>query len=158
MSILEQQIVDTWNIHHRIMLVAIENIPDEAFKASLSTRGGRDIARQFAHVNNVRTMWLETYAKKNKIELITFDTDISPSKNDLLRAFRASGEALASFIEQAIQNDGKVTSFKRGIVPMIGYMISHESHHLGHAILTMKQSGIKIPEQLKWGIWDWNKI
>lgn len=158
MTPVEQQIVDTWNIHHRSMLLAIEHIPDDALRASLSTRKGRDIARQLAHVNTVRTGWLESYAKKNKIELLTFEPTVSPTKSDLLKAFRLSGEAMAPFIEQAIQNDGKVAGFKRGIVPMVGYLISHESHHLGHAILTMKQSGFTMPEPLKWGIWDWNKI
>jgi len=36
--------------------------------------------------------------------------------------------------------------------------ISHEAHHRGGILLTMKQCGIKIPDTLKWGIWEWNKI
>jgi uncharacterized damage-inducible protein DinB len=158
MSTVEQQIVETWNIHQRIMLFALENLPDEALKATLSTRGGRDIGKQFAHVHNTRLGWLESFAKKHKIELTAFSSEVSPSRSGLLKALRASGEAMASFIELCVQNDGKAPGFKRGIVPMLGYLISHESHHLGHAILTMKQSGIRIPEPLKWGIWEWNKI
>lgn len=51
---MEEQILETWRIHQRITLMLIENIPDEALGATLSTRGGRDIARQLAHVHMVR--------------------------------------------------------------------------------------------------------
>jgi uncharacterized damage-inducible protein DinB len=158
MTQLEEQIVETWEIHNRIMLLAIENIPEDALKATLSTRGGRDVAHQLAHVNNVRSSWVESFAKKSNLTLIVFDKDENVLKQNLLEAFRLSGQALSDYIKHAVANGGKATGFKRGIVPMLGYLISHESHHLGHAILTMKQAGFKTPEALKWDIWDWNKI
>lgn len=65
---------------------------------------------------------------------------------------------MEKYIEQALQKGGKVKRFQGGVVAMIGYYISHEAHHRGNIFLTMKQSGFKVPEPLKWGIWDWNKI
>ena len=158
MTPIEAQVLDTWNIHHRITQLLIGSISDEALKATLSTRGGRDLGRQLAHVNNVRCAWIESFAKKTGIALTVFDTDESPSQKKLFAAFNRSGEAMAKFIEHALANGGEVKGFKRGIVPMIGYLISHEAHHRGHALLTMKQAGFKIADPLKWGIWDWAKI
>jgi hypothetical protein len=43
-------------------------------------------------------------------------------------------------------------------VVMIGYYISHEAHHRGHALLTAKTQGIPLPDSLKWGVWEWNKL
>ena len=158
MSTLSEQILDTWHIHQRTMLYLIEHLPDDALKATLSTRGGRDIARQLAHVHNVRAARLEPFAKKQSLPLAQFDKDESPNKERLLEAFFQSGAAMEKYIAQALQQDGKVSNFQRGLVPMIGYYISHEAHHRGHLLLTMKQSGFKIPDELKWGIWGWNQI
>lgn len=158
MSPLESQIIETWKIHNRICLFLIENLPDEAFSATLNKRGGRDIARQLAHVYNVRAARLESFGKKIKTPLKPFAPDISPSKAELLEAFEQSGILMGKYIEYCLSNGGQVSNFRRGVVPMIGYYISHEAHHRGGILLTMKQCGIKIPDSLKWGIWDWNKI
>ncbi len=158
MTELEAQILETWRIHQRSTILLIENISDEALKASLSTRGGRDVARQLAHVHNVRVWRLEAFAKKIGAKLAEFAKGESPGKKALLEAFAQSGEVMDKYIRQAIENGGAVSNFKRGVAPMVGYYISHESHHRGHILLTMKQSGHKVPDALKWNIWEWNKI
>lgn len=158
MNNTEQQILETWQIHNRAMIYFIENLPAEALSATLSTRGGRDIGRQLAHLNNVRYKRLTAVARRSNLVLTEFDPEVSPSKKALLTAFRQSGEAMEEHIRAGIANEGKSSNFKRGVVPMIGYYISHESHHRGHAVLTMKQSGITIPDKLRVHIWEWNKI
>lgn len=78
-----RQIIETWRIHNRINLFMIKNIPDEALKATLSTRGGsppRRIARQLVHVHNVRIWRLTPFAKKIKSKLTEFDPEVSPEK------------------------------------------------------------------------------
>ena len=40
---------------------------------------------------------------------------------------------------------------------MLGYFIAHESHHRGSILLTLKQCGEKIPDAVKWGLWEWGK-
>jgi uncharacterized damage-inducible protein DinB len=158
MTELESQILETWQIHQRSTIFLIENISDEALKATLSSRGGRDVARQLAHMHNVRVWRLEAFAKKIAARLAEFDKGRSPSKKKLLEAYAKSGEVMEKFIRQAIENGGAISNFKRGVAPMIGYYISHEAHHRGHILLTMKQSGHKLPDALKWNIWEWNKI
>lgn len=155
---MKDQIIETWNIHNRTMLFFIANMPDAAFSATLSKRGGRDIARQLAHVISVRINRLESWMKKTGLYIAEFDKDYSPSREELITAFENSGKLMESYISHAIEQDGVVSNFKRGVVPMLGYYITHEAHHKGHALLTMKECGIRIPDALKWGIWEWNKI
>ncbi|MCX6641130.1 MAG: hypothetical protein NTW14_11755 [bacterium] len=158
MSTLSSQILETWRIHQRITLLFLENVPEEGFKATLSQRGGRDVARQMAHVHNVRVVRLTSFSKKIGNPVKEFAADYSPTKTELLEAFRQTGEVMEKYIEKCIENDGVVPNFQRGVVPMIGYYISHEDHHRGHALLTMKQCGVKLPDALKMSIWEWNKI
>jgi uncharacterized damage-inducible protein DinB len=158
MTTLELQLIEAWQIHNRITLFMIEQIPDEALNATLSKRGGRDIARQLAHVQNVRFWRLDSFRKKSGMKLIEFEKDESPNKEKLLEAFKQSGMVMEKYIEHCLANGGAVSNFKRGVIPMVGYYISHEAHHRGGILLTMKQSGFPLPESLRFGIWDWNKI
>ncbi|OGC96159.1 MAG: hypothetical protein A2W25_07075 [candidate division Zixibacteria bacterium RBG_16_53_22] len=139
-------------------MFAIENIPDNALDATLSTRGGRDIARQFAHMHMVRVWRLEATSKKLATGLERFEKGKSPDKKKLLKALEHSGEAVQRLSQGYIENAGKVANFKRGVIPTLAYLISHEAHHRGSILLTMKQSGFRLPDSLKWGIWDWNKF
>ena len=157
MNELEQQILETWRIHQRITLFMIENIPDEALHVTLSKRGGRDISRQLAHMHNVRVARMSSFAKKSGLELTEFDKKASPERAELVAAFQQSGELMERYLALGVENMGAVSNFKRGVVPMLGYYISHEAHHRGNILLTMKQSGIRLPDALKWDIWDWNK-
>lgn len=158
MTETENQILETWNINNRVNLYMIKNIPDEALKSTLSKHGGRDIAGQFAHLHMTRIWRLESFSKKMKINFITFEKKESPDRRKLTKALSQSGEIMKKYLEHAINNRGEVSNFKKGVVGMLGYYISHEAHHRGIILQTIKQKGFKLTENLKWGIWEWNKL
>jgi uncharacterized damage-inducible protein DinB len=37
-------------------------------------------------------------------------------------------------------------------------LISHDAHHRGHIMLTLKQAKVKRPDYLRFGLWEWNKV
>ena len=53
----ETQILETWEIHNRINLYLLEATEAPAL-ISLSASKGRTVGEQFAHIHNVRLMWL----------------------------------------------------------------------------------------------------
>jgi uncharacterized damage-inducible protein DinB len=149
-------LVETWRINHRVTLKLLDGLPAGSLEATLSARGGRDIARQLAHVHEVRTTWLR---KADIPQGIThFAKGESPSKRQLEKALQESADAVERLIRRACADGGRVGGFKRGVVALLGYLIAHESHHRGSILITAKQTGHALSEDLRWGIWAWDKI
>jgi uncharacterized damage-inducible protein DinB len=154
-----EQLVEAWQINHRVTLKLLDALSDDALKATLSTRGGRDVARQLAHVHEVRAVHAEVTSRTNRdAKLPHFAKGQSPTKKQLMTAFEVSAQGIETSIREGWANGGKVPGFKRGVIPMVGYLIAHESHHRGSILLTLKQTGHKLNDKLKWGLWDWNKL
>ena len=154
-----EQLSEAWQINQRVTLKLLKALSDEALHATLSTRGGRDVARQLAHVHEVRVGWAEKTSKTNRdAKLPHFAKGESPSKKQLAAALDASAKGIETTIRESWAKGGNVTGFKRGLIPVISYLIAHESHHRGSIMLTLKQTGHKLSDDLKWGLWDWNKL
>ena len=127
---MEAQIVETWAIHNRINLYLLDAIPDNALGASLPTKS-RTVHDLFAHIHNVRLMWLKSAAPALLEGLNKLETKIVGDKSDLRTALESSGRAIESLLHQAMADGGKVKGFKPHAVAFLGYLISHESHHRG---------------------------
>jgi uncharacterized damage-inducible protein DinB len=154
-----EELVESWQINHRVTLRLLNAMSDEALHATLSVRGGRNVARQLAHVHEVRLTWAEMTSKANRSgKLPHFAKGETPGKQDLKKALDASAKAVETTIRESWANGGKTTSFKRGLMPLVGYLIAHESHHRGSILLTLKQSGHKLSDEMRWGLWDWANI
>jgi len=156
-SPMKHQLMEAWEINNRMNLLFIDSINDEAMQKTLSTRGGRTIYQQFLHVHNVRLGWIEIAAKDIFSKYKLLDKDAPYDKKRLHKSFDESRKAVEELIERSWNEGGKVKGFKKGLIPMIAYFLAHEGHHRGHAMLTLKHTGVKLPDTLKWGLWEWNK-
>ena len=154
---MKDQLLDAWQIHNKMNLLLIDNISESGMQKTLSTRGGRTISLQFVHMHNVRMGWLEICAKDifKKYKMLGKEAPIT--NKELRKAFEDSAKGIEELFSRSWDDGGKVKNFKKGVIPMLGYFISHESHHRGSILLTLKQCGEKIPDAVKWGLWEWGK-
>ncbi len=144
-------ITETWLIHNRINLYLLDAIQEAYLNDALSSKG-RNVGEQFAHINNVRLMWL----KAANIALLEGLVKIEKgdiTKESLSAALTKSALAIENLFEQAI--DGKIKGFKPHSTAFLGYLISHESHHRGQIMLALKQSGHPVDQKTQYGIWEW---
>jgi uncharacterized damage-inducible protein DinB len=152
------QILEAWRINNRVSLRLIEKISDAGMRCTLSRRGGRDVARQFAHMHNNRIWHLEKRAKALSKGARLFETSDEPDRATLVAAFRDSSARIEEFIRLASEGKPGVRTFKRGLVPYVAYFVAHESHHRGSILLTLKQCGHPVDRETAYGIWDWDRV
>jgi uncharacterized damage-inducible protein DinB len=151
-----EQLVESWYVNHRVTLKVIDGLPAEAMKATLSERGGRDIARQLAHLHEVRVAWMRRPDMPNGMP--HFEKGESPPKAKLRKYLDESAAGIERLLRRGCANGGEIGGFKRGVVVLLGYLIAHEAHHRGSILLTAKKSGFPLSEDLRWGLWSWDKI
>ena len=154
---MKEQLLDAWRINNRMNLLLMDNITDTGMQKTVSIRGGRTVYLQLAHVHNVRIGWLEVCAKDIFGKYKKIDKEADYNRTMLRKSFEDSAVGLGELFERSWDEGGKIKSFKKGLIPMLGYFISHESHHRGNILLTLKHCGEKIPDSLKWGLWEWGK-
>ncbi len=150
---MKEQILETWDIHNRINLYLLEAVEPTAL-ACVSASKGRNVAEQFAHMHNVRLMWLQQAGPELAGDLSKIEKGEAQDKGALRESLTSSGRAIRSLLDKGIEA-GKVKGFKPHAIAFLGYLISHESHHRGQIILTLKQSGHPLDKKVGFGIWEW---
>ena len=154
---MKEQLMEAWHTHNKMNYLLIDNTSDAGMQKSLSTRGGRTVYLQWVHIHIVRMQWLEICAKDIFKKYKVLDKDASFDKKALKKYLEDSARGVEELLARSWDDGGKVKGFKKGVIPMLSYFISHESHHRGNILLTLKQSGEKIPDAVKWGLWEWGK-
>ncbi len=155
---MREELLEAWRTNNRINLFLIDKISVAGMRCSLSKRGGRDVARQFAHMHDVRVWHLEKRARDLAEGLEKFASKVTPTKTQLRKALSASGEAVESFLEGVLAGEPKRRGFKKGIFTTLGYFVAHESHHRGNILLTLKECGHNIDKAAQYAIWGWDQM
>lgn len=145
------ELIETWQINSRIVLYLLENVENEWLNDVTASKG-RTAGEQFAHLHNVRLMWLKSAAPELLEDLEKLEKGNNLSKEILAESLTKSAEAIAKMIETS---GGKIKGFKPHATAFVGYIISHESHHRGQIMLSLKQSGRKMSKSVNFGLWEW---
>jgi hypothetical protein len=155
---LIDELVEAWCTHNRINLFLLERISDEGLACSSGPRGGGRVWKQFAHMHTIRAYKLENWHKPLSLGLLKYGGEDVVPREELIAAFQQSGEAVERFFRLAAAGETKKRGFKKGLMTSLAYLVSHESHHRGNILLTLKLCGHRVPQADSYAIWDWDRM
>ncbi|HTF31728.1 MAG TPA: DinB family protein [Flavitalea sp.] len=147
-----KEIIETWEINNRINLYLLESVKDEHL-SSVAASKGRTVGEQFAHIHNVRLMWLKAAMPDllNNVEKIENN---AINKRFIAEQLSKSSKVISQLFEKSLA-EGKLKGFKPHPAAFLGYIISHESHHRGQIVLSLKQSNHPVDKKILFGLWEW---
>ena len=150
---MEEQLLETWNIHNRINFYLLAALAPEVLGV-VSPLKGRTVFQLFAHMHNVRLLWLKSAAPEllEGLEKLEGNTG---APEQIQAALQASGLAVEALLRNSFAAGGRVKGFKPHAVGFLGYLISHESHHRGQMTLTLKSLGCPLDNKTDFGMWEW---
>lgn len=155
---MQQELTEAWRTNNRINLLLIDRITPEGMQATLSKRGGRGVAGEFAHIHNNRVAHVEKRAKDLAKGLRKFPTGAVPTKAELKKALNASAEAIEELLVGVLENRPKRRGFRKGLFTTLSYFVAHEAHHRGRILLTLKVSGNTLDKKTQMAIWGWDQL
>jgi uncharacterized damage-inducible protein DinB len=145
---LLEQILQAWRVNSSINVKLVRGIPQKGFDAIPSGSRGRTVARQLTHMHKVHVGWLRYNGVKLGGHLKPFDRNATPTRAQLVSAFRASGRAVEAFVRERLLADGRVGFFQGKPIRWMCYLIAHDSHHRGQIALALKQNGMRLPQNV----------
>src|SRR5689334_8178635 len=155
------ELLEAWGVHSRLLAFLLDNITPDALTGEPVGMKGRSVGEIFAHVHNNRLAWLEGLMPKliegvAKIPVKSKEDKAMLSKEKLAEGLEASGAAMASLLQTAAEK-GKVPSYKRNPATFYSYIVAHEWYHVGEICMTLTQSGHRLPDEVLYGLWEWDK-
>jgi uncharacterized damage-inducible protein DinB len=149
-----EQLLETWQINNRINLYLLEAVAPENLGSTLVSKG-RGAGEQFAHIHNVRLMWIKASLPEALEKSAKIEKENALDKALLQKSLEESGEMIAELLARAVEENGRVKGFKPHVTAFLAYLTSHEAHHRSQIIIALKQSGNPLDKKILFGIWEW---
>ena len=79
-----QSLIETWEINQKMNELLVNAVDEKNF-SDKSVAKGRSVGEQFAHLHNVRLMWLNASIPEALSSLKKFEKDVPFAKQTLLQ-------------------------------------------------------------------------
>jgi uncharacterized damage-inducible protein DinB len=107
-------------------------------------------------MHGVRIRWLSHAAPHFTSGLVRFPKGAEPGKRELTRALKASEKAVSHFLAECEETES-VKGWHGSPATFLGYLVAHEAHHRGLAMVAMRLCDRKLADDVVYGQWQWGK-
>jgi uncharacterized damage-inducible protein DinB len=149
---INDELVETLATSHRITVYLLDACTDNGLAHVLSKGWG--LSAQFAHLHNVRLMWLDGAKVPN--DLAKLETKGVAHDRAVLRdALDASAAAMEALVARLLAEGRRMPGFKPHTTAFVGYLVAHHAYHHGEIGLIARDIGEPIPKKAAFGMWEW---
>ena len=145
-------LVQAWETNARVNEYLLEAIPDEHLQTLISKT--RRVDAQFAHIHNVRLMWLKA-SDPEKLEGLSKLEKEGLTREVLGAALTASAKAISNLIEESIASGKRIKNFKPNTTAFVAYFVAHEANHRAQIELGLRQADFPLSDKVSYGLWEW---
>jgi uncharacterized damage-inducible protein DinB len=146
-------LLETWSINQRMNVLLLKSVSDE-FLSDVASAKGRSAGEQFAHIHNVRLMWLKASLPELLADQQKLEKEQALSKKNISNSLTKSATAISALLESGFSS-GRIKGFKPHPEAFLGYLIAHEAHHRGQIIITLKENNHMPDKKTLYGLWEW---
>ena len=147
-------LAETWAIGARVSRYLLDGVPTTMLGGSPSGKG-RTVRDQFAHLHDVRLLWLKAARPDLMDGLEKIGSGSTADHATLAAALSASAAAIERLVTEADAGDGRVKGFKPHVTAFVGYLLSHEAHHRGQVAQALRLLGAPLDKKVSFGMWEW---
>ncbi len=152
---LGEALVHAFETSERIHQYLLEQLDPSIWELEAPVGKGRVIRGVFAHIHNVRCLWLER--RGEPFEAPAKVDRESVTQDEMREALRASSAAVVELIRAGLASGGHVPDFKPDVVGFVAYAIAHEAHHRGQICMLARLLGKPLPQAQGYELWNWRK-
>ncbi len=150
---LSSALLNVLDTNERLNQFLLQRIPAAAWRADPPGGRGRTVASIFAHMHNVRHLWLTVSGRGVAIPPKVERSIVTRAQ--IARSLAKSHRALRALVEPPLQTDLQIAEFRPDVVGFIGYILAHEAHHRGQITMLARQTGYPLSMEAQYGLWEW---
>lgn len=146
-------LLETWQINARVVLYVLDAVDDAVFALPAPAKG-RSAPQMFAHIHDVRVLWLQS-GKALPEEVAKLGKQDGYHRTTLRAALAASGAGIDAMVARSLEAGNRIPGFKPHTSGFVGYLISHEGYHLGEIGVALREAGYPLDRKTSFGMWEW---